>query len=88
MEDDQHDGDSSASSSESLEDSEEGVVADSSGVRKKNTIRFTSAQRSCLNRYWSKGLTGCGKKFSSLIIRATKDAGLTFDQVKVIAVYF
>ena len=61
---DGHDGDSSASSSESsLKDSEEGVVADSSGVRKKNTIRFTSAQRSCLNRYWSKGLTGCGKKF-------------------------
>ena len=83
---DGHDGDSSASSSESsLEDSEEGVVADSSGVRKKNT---TSAQRSCLNRYWSKGLTGCGKKFSSLIIRAAKDAGLTCDQVKVIAVYF
>ena len=86
---DGHDGDSSASSSESsLEDSEEGVVADSSGVRKKNTIRFTSAQRSCLNRYWSKGLTGCGKKFSSLIIRAAKDAGLTCDQMKVIAVYF
>ena len=47
---DGHDGDSSASSESSLEDSEEGVVADSSGVRKKNTIRFTSAQRSCLNR--------------------------------------
>ena len=41
-----HDGDSSASSESSLEDSEEGVVADSSGVR--NKILFDSLQPSFL----------------------------------------
>ena len=30
-------------------------------------IRFTTAQRACLAKYWSNGLTGCGRRFAHQI---------------------
>ncbi len=46
--------------------------------------RFSEAQRACLNAYFCNGMAGVGKRYSSLIARASSDTQLTVDQVKVI----
>ncbi len=76
-----------SSSGISSSDSGEDEVA-SSPPKKKKIVKFTSAQRFCLNQYWSRGLTGCGKKYSPVIIKAARDTGLTCDQVKVYFIYY
>ena len=73
-----NDGGSSSSGSFSEEEIDSGVVTG----QKKHCIRFTQAQRACLLKYWSNGLTGCGRCFGPQISRAATDTGLSRDQVK------
>lgn len=45
--------------------------------------RFSTAQRACLQVYYSNGMTRTGKKYSSLIAKAANDTNLSVKQVKV-----
>ena len=44
---------------------------------------FSVAQRACLKSFFSNGMVGVGKRYSSLIEQAANDTHLAVDQVKV-----
>ena len=50
---------------------------------KKKAVRFSEAQRACLNAYYVKGMSGTGKNMHPLICKAAKDTHLSTAQVKV-----
>ena len=53
------------------------------GPGKKKMSRFSVAQNACLNAYYSSGMRGIGKKYSSQIVQAASDSQLTTLQVIV-----
>lgn len=50
---------------------------------KSRVVRFSEAQRACLNLYYHQGMVGVGKKEALLISKAAKDTHLSTNQVKV-----
>ena len=50
---------------------------------KKRAVRFSKAQKACLNAYYCQGMTGAAKENAHLIAQAVKDTHLTSSQVKV-----
>ena len=49
----------------------------------KGKLRFSEAQKACLNALYMNGMTGVGKKHAALVAKAASDTQLTIDQVKV-----
>ena len=49
----------------------------------KGKIRFSKAQKACLNAFYMNGMTGVGTKHAALVAKAASDTQLTIDQVKV-----
>ena len=49
----------------------------------KGRIRFSKAQKVCLNAFYVNGMTGIGAKHAALVAKAASDTQLTVDQVKV-----
>ena len=49
----------------------------------KGKIRFSKAQKACLNAFYMNGMTGVGTKHADLIAKAASDTQLSIDQVKV-----
>ena len=52
-------------------------------VCKKPVVRFSKAQKACLESFYQQGMTSTAKRHSSLISLAAKDPQLSADQVKV-----
>ena len=52
-------------------------------VCKKPVVRFSKAQKACLESFYQQGMTSTAKRHSSLISLAAKDTQLSADQVKV-----
>ena len=64
-----------------------GTGADETGAARaalsRRAARFTVAQRAFINAYYSKGMTGTGRKHKHMIRKAANDAGLSTPQIKV-----
>lgn len=46
-------------------------------------IRFSDAQRDVLMSYYNSGMVGVGKQYEDQMLAASREAGVTIEQVKV-----
>ena len=67
----------------SNDSTEEELLPQSDTLSGKKKIRFSEAQKTCLNTFYLHGMTGIGKKHSVLIEQAARDTHLTTHQIKV-----
>ena len=76
---------SSSAEGSSIKDEEQEKPECGQGILpgKSRVVRFSEAQRACLNSYYRQGMVGVGKKEALLISKAAKDTHLSTNQVKV-----
>ena len=79
--------DSDVSSCEDSSSSHDDSSSSNKGPEEKKAklttqVRFSVAQKACLNSYYSNGMTSTSKNHCLMISRAAKDADLTVAQVK------
>ena len=55
----------------------------SAASKRKQTVRFSAAQKTCLEAYYCQGMTRTAKEDSHVISNAARDTNLTTAQVKV-----